>query len=120
MYKVIWLVKFRQDVPRDEVLRWWRGRHGEIAARTPGMARYVQSHWTAGLDPATQLPAGPPAFDGHAEHWFPSKEAYEAAMASDEWRETQEDGPTGFDGSTLVGGALEEHVVTWQAGADGR
>jgi len=35
VYKVIWLVKFRSDVPRDEVLAWWRGRHGEIAAATP-------------------------------------------------------------------------------------
>ena len=29
MYKVIWLVRFRRDVPRDEVLRWWRGHHGD-------------------------------------------------------------------------------------------
>jgi uncharacterized protein (TIGR02118 family) len=114
VYKVIWLVKFRSDVPRDEVLAWWRGRHGEIAAATPGMVRYVQNHWAAPLDPATHMPdpTSPPQFDGHAEHWFESREAYEAAMASDEWRLTQQDGPTGFDASTLVGGLLEEHVVT--------
>ena len=56
MYKVIWLVKFRKDMERDEVLRWWRGRHGDLAGATPGMIRYVQNHWVSPLDPATQLP----------------------------------------------------------------
>jgi hypothetical protein len=68
VYKVIWLVKFRTDKSREEVVRWWREEHGPLAAATPGMARYV-------------------------------------------WRRTQDDGPTGFDSSTLVGGALDEHVV---------
>src|SRR5262249_42143020 len=81
MYKVIWLVKFRADMERDEVLRWWRGHHGDVAAQTPGMVRYVQNHWVAPLDQATQLPVAgaEPRFDGHAEHWFESREAYERA-----------------------------------------
>jgi uncharacterized protein (TIGR02118 family) len=122
VYKVIWLVKFRKDMQREEVVRWWRGHHGDIAAATPGMVRYVQNHWVAPLDPATQLPiaGSQPAFDGHAEHWFESREAYERAMVSDQWKATQEDGPVGFDSSTLVGGLLEEHVVSWEAGSDGR
>jgi uncharacterized protein (TIGR02118 family) len=122
VYKVIWLVRFRQDVPRDEVLRWWRGQHAEIAASTPGMVRYVQNHWSAPLDPATHEPqhGEQPAFDGHAEHWFADRESYARAMRSDEWRRTQEDGPAGFDGTTLVGGLLEERVITWQAAPDGR
>ena len=121
MYKVIWLVKFRQEMARDEVLRWWRGHHGDLAAKTPGMVRYVQNHWVAPLDHGTQLAVpGEPAFDGHAEHWFESREAYEAAMVSDVWKETQEDGPVGFDSSTLVGGELEEHVVSWDPRLDGR
>jgi uncharacterized protein (TIGR02118 family) len=114
VYKIIWLVKFRRGIERDEVLRWWRGHHAELAAATPGMVRYVQSHWTAPLDPVTQLPRdGEPAFDGHAEHWFESREAYEAAMESEEWRRVQEDGPYGFDSATLVGGALDETVISW-------
>ena len=122
MYKVIWLVKFRKDVPRDQVLHWWRGHHGDLAAKTPGMVRYVQSHWYAPLDNAThrEIPGAEPRFDGHAEHWFASADAYETAMASDQWRKTLEDGPVGFDGSTAVGGALEEHVVSWEPMSDGR
>jgi uncharacterized protein (TIGR02118 family) len=115
MYKVIWLVRFRKDKDRDEVLRWWRGHHGDLARATPGMVRYVQSYWAAALDQTTQLedPAAEPAFDGHAEHWFESREAYLAAIRSDEWRLTQEDGPNGFDSGTLVGAHLEETVISW-------
>ena len=113
MYKVIWLTKFRSDMPREEVLAWWRGPHAELAKATPGMLRYVQSYWTVGLDPQTHLESGPPAFDGHAEHWFADRESYERGMASEEWKRTREDGPTGFDTSTLVGAEVEETVITW-------
>jgi uncharacterized protein (TIGR02118 family) len=122
VYKVIWLVKFRKDMQRNEVLRWWRGHHGDLARATPGMIRYVQNHWVSPLDPPTQLPisGAEPAFDGHAEHWFENREAYEAAMQSEEWKKTRVDGPVGFDSSTLVGGLLEEYVVNWDTGPDGR
>jgi uncharacterized protein (TIGR02118 family) len=121
MYKVIWLVRFRRDVPREDVLAWWRGPHAALAAATPGMVRYVQSHWLAPLDPATCLPrAGESSeFDGHAEHWFESREAYDTAMASEEWALTRADGSSHFDSSTLVGGALEETVVLWDAANGG-
>ena len=117
MYKVIWLVRFNKDRSREEVLDWWRGHHAELAAATPGMIRYVQSHWVAPLELATQLAGdGEPAFDGHAEHWFESRETYEAAIKSEEWRKVLEDGPYGFDSTTLVGGVLEETVISWEGG----
>ncbi len=121
MHKVIWLVKFRKDKDPNEVRTWWREHHSKVAAATPGMVRYVQNHWTAPLDPTTFLSTGGDTrFDGHAEHWFESRETYEAAMASEQWQRTQEDGPTGFDASTLVGGLLEEHVIAWEPMTDGR
>jgi uncharacterized protein (TIGR02118 family) len=120
MYKVIWLTKFRPDLPREQVLEWWRGHHADIAKATPGMLRYVQSHWVSALDPNTHQPAGAPAFDGHAEHWFADKAAYDAAMASPEWRLAQLDGPDGFAASTLLGAALEETVISWDPMDDGR
>ena len=121
MYKVIWLTKFRSDLPRDEVLSWWRGPHADLAKATPGMIRYVQSYWTSALDDDTQLATGELGrFDGHAEHWFPDRESYERAMASPEWQRCREDGPTGFDASTLIGAELVETVITWTPGDDGR
>ena len=113
MYKVIWLVRFRRDVPREEVVRRWREEHGPRAAKTPGMIRDLQSHWTSALDHDTQLPADaqPPHRDGHAEHPFEDCDTYRAAMASPQWREAQIDGPPGFDATTLVGGELDEFTV---------
>ena len=97
MYKVIWLAKFRPDLPREDVLKWWRGHHAELAKAAPGMLRYVQSYWVEALDGTTQLPTGEkPFYDGHAEHWFESLESYKACMASPEWKLTLEDGPNGF------------------------
>jgi len=120
VFKIIWLVRFRKDKATEEVLHWWRGHHAELARSTPGMIRYVQSHWRSGLDPATGLPGAEPQFDGHAEHWFESYATYQAAMASPEWAATIADGPSHFDSTTLVGGELDEFVVTWDTGPDGR
>jgi uncharacterized protein (TIGR02118 family) len=119
MFKVIWLAKFRTDLPRQEVLTWWRGHHAELAKATPGMLRYVQSHWVQALDPETHMPGGTPFYDGHAEHWFADRESYDRAMASDEWKATLIDGPNGFERS-LVGGMLEETVISWHPMDDGR
>ncbi len=121
MYKIINLTKFRHGASRDDVLAWWRGPHAELAKATPGMVRYVQSHWSSGLDPATGLATGRPgAFDGHAEHWFTDEAAYRAAMASEEWHRCVEDGPTFFDGPSIVGGELDETVILWTPSDDGR
>ena len=121
MYKVIWLTKFRQDIPRDEVLAWWRGPHADLAKATPGMVRYVQSYWVSALDDDTQLTTGAlGAYDGHAEHWFPDRASYERAMLSEEWKRCRADGGTGFDDSTLIGGELEETVISWTEVGDGR
>ena len=121
MYKIINLTKFRPGVSRSEVLEWWRGPHAELAKATPGMMRYVQSYWSSGLDPATGLATGQPgAFDGHAEHWFADEASYRAAMASAEWQRCIEDGPTHFDGPSLIGGELQESVILWDPMNDGR
>ena len=114
MYKVIWLAKFRPDLPREDVLKWWRGPHAELAKAAPGMLRYVQSYWVEALDGTTQLPTGePPFYDGHAEHWFESLEAYKACMASPEWKLTLEDGP---NASRVAVGGNEKPS---QLGSDG-
>ena len=113
MYKVIWLVRFRRDVPREDVLAWWRGPHAALAAATPGMVRYVQSHWLAPLDPATCLPrAGEsPEFDGHAEHWFESREGV---------RHRHGERGVGFDESRRIVALRLEHARRGCARGDRR
>jgi uncharacterized protein (TIGR02118 family) len=82
----VFVVHLRNDMPREEALRYWRDVHGPIAGKTPGLVKYVQNHATSALQ-------GDLAFDGIGELWFESSEALEAAMASPEWQATLADAP---------------------------
>ena len=78
MTKVIFVVHKRPDMDRGEFRRYWRDVHGPIAARVPGLRKYVQNHSLP--DPASgELPC-----DGIAELWFDSPEAMQAGFASPE------------------------------------
>ncbi len=82
----MFVVQLRKDMPREEALRYWREVHGPIAAKIPGLRKYVQSH-------ATVAPQGDLQFDGIAELWFDSAQAFQAAAASAEWQATIADVP---------------------------
>jgi uncharacterized protein (TIGR02118 family) len=86
MQKVVFVLQMRKDVSREEALRYWRDVHGPIAAKTPGLRKYVQDH-------ATAAPEGDLRFGGIAELWFDSREEFQSAMASREWRATIADVP---------------------------
>jgi uncharacterized protein (TIGR02118 family) len=113
MYKVAWVARFRPDRPRDECAHHWREVHGPLAAKTPGMLRYIQSHVVGGLpvvaDPAPDLVP----FVGYSSSWFADEASYQRAMASAEWAALVADSPNLFDGRFFVGmsAALEEHVM---------
>ena len=84
MHKLVFVVQLRKDMSREEALRYWREVHGPIAAKTPGLVKYVQNHATAALQ-------GDLGFDGVAELWFENEEAFRTAMASPEWQATMAD-----------------------------
>ena len=67
MIKVCWLLTFRSDIDHDEIRRWWRTDHGQLALKVPGLKRYVQNHF---LDPleAERAEGGIP-FQGRVELW---------------------------------------------------
>src|SRR6266516_4873446 len=118
MVKVIFLLKFRPDLDKEEVRRWWRTEHGALALRNLGMKRYVQNHWIAPI--ASEHAEGGMPYDGCVEVWFEDREAYEATMASPEWQALEEDGVHGFEMGSLQGGFVTEHVMRWDALPDGR
>ena len=121
MYKIINLTKFKPGARREDVLAWWRGPHADLAKATPGMVRYVQSHWSSGLDPASGLATGRPVRStGTPSTGSPMRRRIATAMASEEWHRCIEDGPTFFDGPSIVGGELEETVILWTPSGDGR
>ena len=81
MQKLVFVLQLRKDMSREEALRYWREVHGPIASKVPGLRKYVQNH-------ATAAPEGDLQFDGIAELWFDSPEAFQAATVSPEWQAT--------------------------------
>ena len=82
MIKMVFLVHKRQDMDAEAFRRYWRETHGPIAAKLPGLRKYVQNHSI--LDPD----GTPPPYDGFAEMWFDNRESMEQALASPEGQAT--------------------------------
>ena len=103
MTKVIFVVHRRPDMDRDEFRRYWRDVHGPLAARMPGLRKYVQNH------AVPDSPYGDPPCDGIAELWFESPEAMQAGFASPEGVATTADIPNFLD-TDRVGEMVVEEV----------
>ena len=76
MLKVVFLVHKRSGMGSEEFRRHWRTTQGSLGAKIPGTRKYVQNHAVASLD------GSPVPYDGFAEMWFDSKEAFEDAMST--------------------------------------
>ena len=78
MHKIVFLVNRRPDMEAEDFRRYWRETHGPIAAKLPGLRKYVQNHFAAAPD------GTPPMYDGFAELWWDDAEAMEQSLASAE------------------------------------
>lgn len=95
MIQEIVLLRRRPGMDRDAFHRYWRETHGPLAAKLPGLRKYVQAHVIP--DPAqADLP-----YDGIAELWFDSAEALQAALASPEGQAARADLPNFLDQDTV-------------------
>ena len=81
MVKAIYLIRRKPGMSPADFHRYWREVHGAIAARIPGMRRYVQCH---ALDDTSD-------YDGAAEAWFDDMDAVRAAVASPEYADARAD-----------------------------
>lgn len=97
MIKLIGLLKRKEGMPVEAFQRYWRDVHAPIIARTPGLRRYVQSHSIAEI-----YDDYPQAYDGMAEAWFDSLEAFVAAQASPEWQAGARDAPNFIERSVRL------------------
>jgi len=89
--KLVFCLRRRPDLTRDEFQAYWGGRHGELGianAEALGYSRYVQSHTlTIDLNDALQAGRGAPeAFDGVVELTFPSLDAIAETFSGREGR----------------------------------
>ena len=81
-------VRLRSVAP-DEFHRYWREKHGLLAATLPQMRRYVQSHARASAYRDRRIPL----FDGLAEVWFASTAQMRAAEGTREYMAIRRDEP---------------------------
>jgi uncharacterized protein (TIGR02118 family) len=89
--KLVFCLRRRPELTREQFQTYWRDRHGPLvreAAPALAIRRYVQLH-TLASPLSERLRAGrgaPEDFDGVAELWFDSLDALAAAGATPEGR----------------------------------
>ena len=91
MVKLVFTLRRRPELSREEFQRYWLERHGPLVqsfAEVLGIRRYVQVHT---LPEATQAMLrasreAPEEYDGVAELWYDSLDSITAAVSTDEGR----------------------------------
>ncbi len=102
MLKMVFLVKRRPDMEAEDFRRYWKETHAPIAAKLPGLRKYVQNYFTAAPD------GTPPMYDGFAELWWDDAEAMEQSMASAEGQAAVADGDNFLDAERMQTFIAEE------------
>ena len=117
MYKVTFLLRYHKDLPVEEVRREWMGSHGQLALTLPGLRRYVQNHWAAAP------PQHERTFDASVDLWFDDEAAFNRAFSGPVGQAMFKEDLRLFDRNAdpaYLGGVVEEHVMRWEPGLDGR
>jgi hypothetical protein len=80
MIKVIWFLRRADHLSRGEFRSWWLERHvpAIIEAQRPHLKRYVVNIRDAQEDTLPGRPAAASDWDGCAEQWFETEEAFRA------------------------------------------
>jgi uncharacterized protein (TIGR02118 family) len=88
MIKLVFVIRRREDLPPEEFHRYWLEEHGPLAGsllEQLGARRYAQTHTVnADLNGALAAARGTAeAYDGLAEIWWDSLDAFLAAAGSE-------------------------------------
>ena len=73
MFKVMILLKKKEQLSRREFRNWWLGEHAKLATQLPGLRKLC-------FNPAKDEDA---IYDGVAELWFDSEESFTKAYQTD-------------------------------------
>jgi uncharacterized protein (TIGR02118 family) len=85
--KLIAFLNRRPDLEPETFQAYWRGQHGPLAAKVPGIERYVQCHVSPGIYRAGREPL----FDGVPISWFADAEALRASGSTPEYEAVRRD-----------------------------
>jgi len=107
MVKLIYVFTRKPGMSVEEFQRYWREEHGPIAARIPGVRRYVQCHVLPELYERDEQPA----YDGAAELWFDDLDALRQAFRSPEVLAARENEAEFIDHSRSFLIITEEQLV---------
>ena len=80
MVHLLFLMRRKPGMSREDCQRHWREIHAPLAQRIPGIRRYVQSHVIA-------APGEEPPYDGAAEIWVDDEKAATTVFQSREYKE---------------------------------
>ncbi|MGY2492890.1 EthD domain-containing protein [Cupriavidus sp. CP313] len=102
--------KRKQGLSREDMLHYWRSKHGPLAASVPRLRRYVQSAMLQ-----TAYMPGEPRFDGVAQIWLEDDAALQAVVSSKLFRESVKPDEANFVAlDTVITLSMdEERRVVW-------
>jgi uncharacterized protein (TIGR02118 family) len=80
MYNLIVLAGKPNDWTHEQFIEWWRGEHAKVTYPLPGLRRWLHTALDEGTD---ERSAG---WDGLSVLSFDTREALDAALASEEWK----------------------------------
>lgn len=80
MFNLIVLAARPTEWSHEQFIDWWRGEHAEVTRPLPGLRRWLHTDLA---DSGDEKSAG---WDGLSILSFDSREALDAALASDEWK----------------------------------
>jgi uncharacterized protein (TIGR02118 family) len=106
LIKGVWQLRRKPGMGLADFRKYWLEVHGPIALKLPGIGRYVQSHL---IDEAYLY--AEPRFDGVAQIWFDSPQAFAAAFASPAGKALLEDGAKFIEFDQMRFFMAQEHVV---------
>jgi uncharacterized protein (TIGR02118 family) len=106
MIKICEVVYRRPGMGVEDFRAYWRGTHGPIVARIPGIRRYVQSH-----PKIAGYRKGDLICDGVAEIWVDGKEALRAMGQTPAFAAAKRDELNFIDGDRLVELLTSETVI---------
>jgi len=107
MVKIVTLMKRCSGISVGEFQTHLRAKYGPLAAKGPGLRRYVQS--CALVQGYTK---GELLFDAIGEMWFDTAKSYRHYLRSDEFARAREDENAFLDRSRTVIMPVEVHMIT--------